>query len=325
VAEVPEARDSKARLRVGVIGTGVLGRHHVRILSSLEEADLVGVYDLDRSRAEDVTAEFGGRVFESRSALAAEIEAAVVAAPTLAHAEIGCELLDAGCHVMVEKPIASTLEDADRLLAAAGKRVLAVGHVEYYNPAVQALLGLGLPPGFAEVHRMGEFSPRSLDIDVVQDLMIHDLQILQSLDSSPLRGVSAVGVNVLTDRVDIANVRLEFESGLVANLTASRVSDQKVRKLRVIVPKTYLSLDYQTQEIRGYRLNQAGGARDLEALDIPIARQEPLECELRAFIGACRDRPGVLVTGEDGRRALATAIEVGDQIARQQLSAPAVA
>lgn len=310
---------SSPRLRVGVVGTGALGRHHVRILSNLDSAELVGAFDLDGERARLVCDEFGGRAFNDLESLAGEIDAAVVAAPTRDHAELGCRLLELGIHVMVEKPISRTLEEADALMiAAAGDKVLAVGHVEFYNPAVQALLGIGLPPGFAEVHRMGEFSPRSLDIDVVRDLMIHDLQILQSLDSSPVKSLSAVGVNVLTDRDDIANARLEFESGLVANLTASRVSDQKVRKLRVIVPGIYLSLDYQKQEIKGYRLRKGAGLRDLERLDIEIEKAEPLKQELSAFVAACKGEDVPLVTGHDGRKALAMALEVCDLIERQR-------
>lgn len=307
------------------MGTGALGRHHVRLLSELEEAELVGVRDIDDGRACEATGAFGGRVFDDLESLAAEIDVAVVAVPTHEHAQVGCRLLEAGVHVMVEKPIATSLDEADALVAAAGDRLLAVGHVEFYNPAVQALLGIGLPPGFAEVHRMGEFSPRSLDIDVVRDLMIHDLQILQSLDSSPLKKLSAVGVNVLTDRDDIANARLEFESGLVANLTASRVSDQKIRKLRVIVPGIYLSLDYQKQEIKGYKLDKGGRGRGLERLDVSIEQDEPLKCELRAFLAACRGESVALVTGEDGRRALATALQVCEQIEQQRSAVQAFA
>ncbi|MCP4201376.1 MAG: Gfo/Idh/MocA family oxidoreductase [bacterium] len=317
--------DPGRRLRIGVVGTGALGRHHVRILSELETAELVGAFDIERSKAEAVCGEFGAEVFGDLDSLAAAADAVVVAAPTRDHAEIGCRLLEGGLHVMVEKPITRTLEEADALIAAAGDRVLAVGHVEFYNPAVQALLGIGLPPGFAEVHRMGEFSSRSLDIDVVRDLMIHDLQILQRLDPSPLKSLAAVGVNVLTDRDDIANARLEFESGLVANLTASRVSDHKIRKLRVIVPGIYLSLDYQKQEIKGYRLRKGGGVRDLERMDVAIEREEPLKCELRAFVSACRGEEVPLVTGEDGRRALAAAQDVCDQIEQQRSAVQAFA
>ena len=310
----------RPRLRVGVFGTGALGRHHVRILSGLDEVEFVGAYDPDAERIATVSEEFGATVFEDVDSLADRIDAAVVAAPTKVHAEIGCRLLERGIHVMVEKPISRTLEEADALISAASAsdRVLAVGHVEFYNPAVQALLTIGLPPGFAEVHRMGEFSARSLDIDVVRDLMIHDLQILQSLDPSPLKSLSAVGVRVLTDRDDIANARLEFESGLVANLTASRISDQKIRKLRVIVPGMYLSLDYQKQEIKGYRLRKGGGGRDLERLDVEIVEDEPLAAELRAFVSACHGESVPLVRGQDGRRALETALEVCDRIERQR-------
>ncbi len=317
--------ESNRRLRVGVVGTGALGRHHVRILSELETAELVGAFDVDKARAQAVCGEFGALAFGDLGSLAAEADAIVVASPTRDHAEIGCRLLEGGVHVMVEKPITRTLDEADALIRAAGDRVLAVGHVEFYNPAVQSLLGIGLPPGFAEVHRMGEFSPRSLDIDVVRDLMIHDLQILQSLDRSPLKSLSAVGVNVLTDRDDIANARLEFESGLVANLTASRVSDQKIRKLRVIVPGIYLSLDYQKQEIKGYRLRKGAAVRDLERMDIPIEREEPLKCELRAFVSACNGEDVPLVTGDDGRRALAVAQDVCDQIEQQRSTVQAFA
>lgn len=305
-------------LRIGVVGPGALGRHHVRILTELPSAELVGVFDVDPARARAVSEEFGCKSFDDLDSLAGAVEAAVVATPTAAHADIGCRLLEAGLHVLIEKPIARTLEEADALVAAAGDRVLAVGHVEFYNPAVQALLQLGLPPGFAEVHRMGEFSPRSLDIDVVRDLMIHDLQILQSLDPSPLKSLSAVGVNVLTDRDDIANARLEFESGLVANLTASRVSDQKIRKLRVIVPGIYLSLDYQEQRISGYRLRKGQSERGLERLAIKIEKEEPLRCELRAFLARCSGQSSPLVSGEDGRRALATALEVCERIEQQR-------
>jgi predicted dehydrogenase len=284
----------------------------------MPSVELAGVFDIDAARAREVGGEFDARVFGDLNSLASELDAAVVAAPTSVHAEIGCQLLHRGVHVMVEKPITRTLEEADELIGAARDLVLAAGHVEFYNPAVQALLELGLPPGFAEVHRMGEFSPRSLDIDVVRDLMIHDLQILQSLDPSPLKSLSAVGVNVLTDRDDIANARLEFESGLVANLTASRVSDQKIRKLRVIVPGIYLSLDYQKQEIKGYRLRKGGGIRDLEKLAITIEKEEPLKCELRAFVATCRGETVPLVTGGAGRQALATALEVCERIEEQR-------
>jgi predicted dehydrogenase len=238
----------------------------------------------------------------------------VVAAPTVAHADMGCELLGRGLHVLIEKPLAASLEEADRLLAQADGRILAVGHVEFFNPAVQALLGVGSPPRFVEVQRLGVFSPRSLDVDVVLDLMIHDLQILHALDPSPVAEVRATGIAVLSSRIDIANVRVELESGAVASLTASRVSSERARKLRVFLPNRYYSLDYQAQEIKGYRLEEEGEKRRILPDDLPVERAEPLKRELEAFLAACRGEPAPRVTGEQGRRALATALAVVEAI-----------
>jgi predicted dehydrogenase len=292
-----------------VVGTGAMGRNHVRILSSLPGVELVGVHDPDPKAGE-----LGVRVFERLDDLAGQIDAAVVAAPTMAHADIGCFLLQRGIHVLVEKPIASSLAEADRLLEAQGDRVLAVGHVEFYNPAVQALVGIGTPPRFVEVQRLGVFSPRSLDVDVVLDLMIHDLQILQALDPSPVVEVRATGINVLSPRVDICNARVELGSGCVANLTASRVSSERVRKLRAFLPSRYYSLDYHAQEIRGYRLEDGDGGRKILPADLPVTRAEPLLRELEAFVAACRGEQAPLVTGEAGRRALETALAVVEAI-----------
>jgi predicted dehydrogenase len=296
-------------LRVAVVGTGAMGRNHVRILSSLPGVELVGVHDPDPKAGE-----LGVRVFERLDDLAGEIDAAVVAAPTVAHADIGCFLLQRRIHVLVEKPIASSLAEADRLLEAQGDRVLAVGHVEFYNPAVQALVGVGTPPRFVEVQRLGVFSPRSLDVDVVLDLMIHDLQILQALDPSPVVEVRATGINVLSPRVDICNARVELGSGCVANLTASRVSSERVRKLRAFLPSRYYSLDYHAQEIRGYRLEEGDGGRKILPSDLPVTRAEPLLRELEAFVAACRGEKAPLVTGAAGRRALETALAVVEAI-----------
>lgn len=300
-------------LRVAVVGTGAMGRNHVRILSSLPSVELVGVHDPDPKAGE-----LGVRVFDRLDDLAGEIDAAVVAAPTVAHSDIGCALLGRGVHVLIEKPIASSLAEADRLLEAQAQgginRVLAVGHVEFYNPAVQALVGVGLPPRFVEVQRLGVFSPRSLDVDVVLDLMIHDLQILQALDPSPVVEVRATGINVLSPRVDICNARVELGSGCVANLTASRVSSERVRKLRAFLPSRYYSLDYHAQEIRGYRLEEGDGGRKILPSDLSVTRAEPLLRELEAFVAACRGDKAPLVTGEAGRRALETALAVVEAI-----------
>jgi predicted dehydrogenase len=301
-------------LKVGVFGTGAMGRNHVRLLSSLPGAELVGVYDPRPEAAEAAAREHGARAFSRLEELAGEIEAAVVAAPTVAHAEMGCELLGRGLHVLIEKPLAASLEEADRLIAAADGRVLAVGHVEFFNPAVQALLSVGSTPRFVEVQRLGVFSPRSLDVDVVLDLMIHDLQILHALDPSPVAEIRATGIAVLSSRIDIANVRVELASGAVANLTASRVSSERARRLRVFLPNRYYSLDYQAQEIKGYRLEEESGQRRILPDDLTVERAEPLRRELEAFLAACRGEPAPRVDGAQGRRALATALEVVEAI-----------
>lgn len=307
-------------LRIGVFGTGALGRHHARILSELPGAELVGVYDPREEVARAVAEPHGARVFPSADALAAEIEAAVAAIPTMAHAEVGAGLLERGVHLLVEKPIAASLAEADRLIGAAeaADRVLAVGHVEFFNPAVQALVeAVGGGRGgarFVEVQRLALFTPRSLDVDVVLDLMIHDLQILHALDPSPVAEVRATGIDVLSPRIDIANVRIELESGCVANLTASRVSSDRVRKLRVFGRSRYFSLDYQDQEVKGYRLEGHGGDRRIERIDLAVEKAEPLRRELEAFVAACRGEAGGYVDGRQGRRALETALRVVDAV-----------
>jgi predicted dehydrogenase len=292
-----------------VVGVGALGRHHVRLLGGIEGVALAGVFDLRSEVAERVAAEFGARALPSLDALAAEADAVVVAVPTVSHAEVGCRLLERGLHVLVEKPMATDLAAADRLLASAGDRVLAVGHVEFYNPAVQALAGSRPSPRFVEIQRLSVFSLRSLDIDVILDLMIHDLQILHALDPTPVREVRAVGVAVLSDRIDIANARVELESGCVANLTASRVSAERVRRLRLFSRESYYSLDYQEQTLKGYRL-EGGAQRQIVALDLTVQRAEPLRRELEAFAAACRGEPVEYVDGASGRAALESALSI---------------
>jgi predicted dehydrogenase len=294
-------------------------------------AELVGVYDVRHEVAAAAAAAHGAAVFPSCEALAAEVDAMVVAVPTVAHAEVGCPLLERGIHLLVEKPMASTLEEADRLLAAAGDRLLAVGHVEFYNPAVQALLKVGAPVRYASVERLARFTPRSLDVDVVLDLMIHDLQIVHALDESPVREIRATGVEVLSPRVDIANARVELESGCVVNLTASRVSAEKVRQLRVFFTDHYYSLDYQEQTIKGYRLGDEAeggdspgifGGRRIVQDDLEVVPDEPLRRELECFVGCCTGEPMPLVDGRSGRRALATALEVVAMVSRSAAPAP---
>jgi len=303
---------AKKRLRAGVVGTGALGRHHVRILAALPEVDLVGIYDQRPEVAAKLATEHGTQSAASLEELAAEVEAVVLAVPTFAHTRIGVELLEKGIHLMVEKPMASTLEEADQLLAAARRRerVLAVGHVEFYNPAVQALLERRQPPRFIEVQRLSPFTPRSLDVDVVLDLMIHDLQIIHALDPTPIHEVRATGIDVLSSKIDIANARIELESGLVANVTASRVSAEGVRKLRVFQQNHYFSLDYRKQEVSGFGLKESGEQRLIMPEEVTVHRCEPLRAELEAFVAACRGEKVRYVDGAEGRRALETALSV---------------
>jgi len=288
----------------------------VRILSGLPEVELVGVHDIQPEVCRQIAAEFGTHAFADLDSLAAGIDAAVVAVPTTDHSAVGCALLERGIHVLVEKPIAPTLAEADLLVRAAGDAVLAIGHVEFFNPAVEQLLAIEQRPGFIEVHRLAVFSPRSLDVDVVLDLMIHDLQIMHALDDSPVAEVRATGISVLSDRIDIANSRIALTSGCVANLTASRVSAERVRKLRAFLPsRGYYSVDYQDQEIRGFRLEQMSSERRIVPDPLVVDKQEPLKRELESFVAACRGESVDLVDGVRGRRALKTAHRVLKAIA----------
>ncbi|MEM6454536.1 MAG: Gfo/Idh/MocA family oxidoreductase [Acidobacteriota bacterium] len=325
--ELPGARDTQPMaplpgdaagidapsMRCAVIGTGALGRHHVRILSELDEAALIGIYDLRPEIAEDLAAAHGTESYGSIDGLLDAVDAVVLAVPTYAHANLAIKALEAGCHVLVEKPIASSVEDADRMVAAAerAEKLLSVGHVEFYNPAVQALLAEPNAPRFLEIQRLAPFTPRSLDVDVILDLMIHDLQILHALDPSPVEEVRATGIEVLSSRVDIVNARIALASGLVANITASRVSAESVRKLRAFLPHRYFSIDYREQSIKGYGLELIDGQRLIRPEDRNITPVEPLRAELRAFLAACRGEDVPIVDGVQGRRALATALTVG--------------
>ncbi|MCG8461319.1 MAG: hypothetical protein MI919_33960, partial [Holophagales bacterium] len=225
------------------------------------------------------------------------------------------QTLEWGRHLLVEKPMASSLAEADAMLAARGDdQVLAVGHVESYNPAVQALLGQGQPPRFVEAQRLSPFTPRSLDVDVILDRMIHDLQILHALDPSPIAEIRCTGIDVLSSRIDIATARIELESGVTANVTASRVSAEPVRKLRVFQHRRYFSIDYREQELKGFRLEEEGEKKVILPVELEVPRVEPLRAELEAFAAVCRGRDRPYVSGEAGRRALETALRVRDAI-----------
>ncbi len=299
-------------LRLAVVGVGHLGRHHARLASSLAGFQVVGVQDHHPGRAAEVAGEFSLPVLADFDEVARQAEAVVVATPTVSHAEVSRFFLDRGLHVLVEKPMTASLIEADDLVARARKaeRVLQVGHVERYNPAIQAALSLVESPRFIEVHRLGVFTARSLDVDVVLDLMIHDLQIVSAFVGRPVREVRAAGVPVLTPKLDIANARLEFDGGCVANLTASRVSTEKVRKCRVFAPSMYVSIDMQAQSVSAVRLVREGGRAEMHPVPVPVSREEPLARELADFRRAVVDGTRPLVSGEDGRDALALAERV---------------
>ncbi len=301
------------RVRVGVVGVGSIGRHHTRILAAEPGAELVGLFDTDVDRAARVAGEFGCNVATSLDDLLADTDAVSVAVPTPAHAEVGERCLAGGCDIMIEKPLAVTMEEADRLIAAAERagKLLQVGHVERYNPAVEALLPRVDNPGFIEIHRLGTFVERSLEVDVIADLMIHDIDIMHALVDAEVTDVRAVGIPVLSNEIDIANVRLELSSGCIVNMTASRVSMNRVRKVRIFQPQAYFSVDYSEQRVACYRLHDDNGGRPSIAGDpVVVDKGEPLVAELRDFVGCVRTRDAVRVDGVAGRRALQTALEI---------------
>ena len=304
-------------LRLGVVGVGHLGKHHARIAAGVAGARLTAVADTQRDRAVAAAAAAGAKVFEDYRDLFGQVDAVTVAAPTEKHHEIALAFLERGVSVLVEKPITRSLTEADALIVAAKQSgaTLATGHTERYNPAVAAVMPLVSTPRFIEVHRLGVFPDRSLDIDVVFDLMIHDLDIILALVKSEVSAIEAVGVPVLTDKFDIANARLRFASGCIANVTASRISRERVRKIRFFQPDAYISIDYAEQSVEGYRLKRRDGQRpEIQGGQLPVAREEPLKREIEDFVGAVRDKRAPLVSGEDGRRALALAQAIADKM-----------
>jgi predicted dehydrogenase len=308
------------------VGVGVFGRNHARVYQELEQQGepvrLVGVVDPDLDRADAVAREFGCRAYGSVEQMLTthtEIRAASVAAPTVHHLAVARALMEAGVDVLIEKPLAASRAEANELveLAATHKRIAQAGHLERFNPAVRATIPLLTQPMFFEVHRLSVFTPRSLDVDVVLDLMIHDLDIVLSFANSPVKEVRAVGLPILSGKVDIANVRLEFESGCVANFTASRVSTERVRKLRFFQPQQYVSVDYGRQEVLVFTVGADGDAPgaptvnpQIKVAKTPVSSEEPLHAELRSFLNAVRQRSTPVVPLEDARRALVLALDI---------------
>ena len=297
---------------IGVIGTGYLGRIHARILKSLPGAGLIGIYDASEARGKEVAAELGTTAYAHIAALAERCEALVVAVPTVHHRAVAEPLLRAGKALLVEKPLAGSVADGAALVAAAraSGALLATGHVERFSPAVAELLRRTEHPGFIEIHRLAEFKPRSLDVDVILDLMIHDLDLCLAMARSEVREVRAKGVAVLTDKVDIANVRLEFASGCVANLTASRVSKEPVRKIRVFEPHLYRSADSAAGTMEEIAVTLGEKGPEIRREQMSPDKTEPLAAELSDFIAAVREKREPRVNGEAGLAALTLAHEI---------------
>jgi predicted dehydrogenase len=300
------------KIRVAVVGAGDFGRNHARVYRELAEAELVGIVDPNAERAAQIAAEFSTAVFSDIESLAGRIDAASVAVPTVAHARVGCRLLELGIDVLVEKPMAASLAEADQLVSTAERhgRILQVGHLERFNPAITAVIPVLNRPLYFEVHRLGVFTPRSLDIDVVYDVMIHDLDILLALVGAPVIDIKAIGIPVLTDKVDIAHARLDFATGAVANVTASRVSTERVRKMRFFQQHEYISVDFTRRDALRVRVAEPGPQPKFDFAALPSEREEPLHAELQSFLESVRTRRPPRVDGAAGRRAL----ELADQV-----------
>ncbi len=304
-------------VRVAVIGVGHLGQHHARIYSQMSDVELVGVVDIDGERAKRIAQEYKTSAYPEYTQILEKVDAASIAVPTELHHRIAKDFLDTGVHILIEKPMTQTPEEADELLGLARRKglVLQVGHIERFNPAVSALNRVISEPRFIECHRLGPFKPRAAKIGVVMDLMIHDIDIILSLVDSPVKRIEAVGVPVLSQEEDIANARITFENGCIANLTASRVTKEETRKIRIFQRDAYLSLDYINQELLIYRreITPDGEAR-IVSFQPEIEKVEPLKLELEAFIHAVQRGQEPLVSGEVGREALAIAWEILRQI-----------
>ena len=322
-------------LKVGVIGVGHLGRHHARVYSELPSCELVGVHDTDESRRAAVASEFGVTAHSDLALLIEQVDAVNIAVPTTAHHAVACQCLDAGVHVLIEKPIASTVEEASDIVRRAADRglVVQVGHIERFNPAIRAALEILSGPRFIEAHRLGVFVPRGTDVAVVLDLMIHDIDLILATVESEVASIDAVGVPVLSPSIDIANARIRFEDGCVANVTASRVSREKVRKIRFFQDDAYITVDCAEPRAQMFRRKNVsaetlrlvasgqmpGGLSDVvDRVELPLDDSEPLRLEIESFLNAVATGSRPLVSGEDGLRALRVVLEILGQIGRQE-------
>jgi predicted dehydrogenase len=308
------------KTRVAVIGVGALGRHHARILAQLPDVELAGIVDINEARAREIAGVVNAPWSANAAEMLGRVDAVTVAVPTESHLKVALPFLQRGTAVLVEKPLARDAGEAQQMIdaAAATGATFGVGHTERYNPAVEAVRPLVDHPRFIEVHRLGTFPDRSLDIDVVFDLMIHDLDVVLSIVPSEVAAVEAVGVAVLTPRPDIANARLKFASGCIANITASRISRDRIRKIRIFQRDAYLSIDYAAQEVERWRLVKADGNMPaIEGGKLEVVQEEPLKRELADFVAAVRDRRAPRVGGADGLRAIELAQKITDEMKRQ--------
>jgi predicted dehydrogenase len=310
---------SDKAFRAGVAGVGAIGRNHARVMAEIAAAsggkiEFAAIYDVDQARAEELAAQFNTKAVSDLAAFADAVDAATVAVPTIYHKQVGGHLLEQGKHVLIEKPISDSLDEAQWLVNKANDAglILQVGHIERFNPVMRQLEERMNNPRFIEAHRLSPFPNRSMDIGVVLDVMIHDIEIVLHLVKSPLIDVDAVGIPVLTRREDIANARLKFENGCIANITASRVSPEKLRKIRVFQSESYLSLDYQEQSGWIYRKDGMAIVRE----EVQVEKDEPLKCELAAFVECARLGKRPVVTGQEGTEALRIALQITEQIER---------
>ncbi len=316
------------KLRAGVIGVGHLGRHHARIYHQLDNVELVAVSDLSDSAAQMIAQQYHCRAERDFRSFLKDVDLVSVAVPTTAHYEVARQCIDAGVHVLVEKPITATIDEGTKLIESAREKgvVLMVGQSERFNPAVAAATSLICAPRFIEVHRLGPFPSRATDVDVVLDLMIHDVDLILHWVNSDVADIRSSGVNVLTNRIDIASTRIEFKSGCVANLTTSRISLQATRKVRVFQPNLYLSIDCLNQQVSGYRKLEGVPDSDpmssIQPVPFTIERIEPLVSELRAFTQSVRDRTNPPIPGEQALKALDLCQKVSDCIRKNIAAFP---
>lgn len=332
------AAAKKAKVPVGVIGVGHLGSLHAQMFAEIPTAEFAGVYDIDRARADSVAAKFGTRSFPSAEALLDRVEAVSIATPTVSHFAVAKQALEHGKHVFIEKPLTETVREGEKLAALARRSSLKIqtGHIERFNPALLALEGYKLAPMFIESHRLAQFNPRGTDVAVVLDLMIHDIDIILSLVRSSVRKIEANGISVVSDSIDIANARLQFANGCVANVTASRISQKRMRKMRLFQRDAYISIDFSDPSAEVFRLADAADGRRSGTMMLgqidrgsvkrnilyerpPIKKVNALEHELELFVEAVRRNREPIVTAEDGIRALKVAHDIIRAIGRQKL------